>query len=805
LAYRSVVGTRGGTVVTASVCVQASDNTTSLLTVEYHERHHAVGNMTRSTTERSLQLQQSKIMEQVLRPLLLNQDKDLQFHVHVSVQAYDGQHDPFVCAFNTVAAAMHEHLQTPVAAASILLNQDIENTASVLLVAITTGEVLYVDVACTRGVIAQHVGTDAFARAHADIQGAIRAIEQMQLHGSKTEIPQSLRTTTIPSETVNSVRESLGLARIETYIDDADGVSVETTAAATSKRDDIINKAAEHCWNKLGLVVERLFRVDTVMAHGDGSNMTQAHVHNSNHQLPARSVLARRERIVQDEIRRCITEQKTFDETTLSNDDLTYLPAAVTDRLFQRAFSQSVELGWRADGRGLGAMRPVSFEAPALPDSVHGSSFYASGETRVICTVTLGAPREGQRRRNPLDLYTPVHNDNNVSVDLGKLPIGSLRFLQSEEEMENEATERRLISEQEATGDSGTLAESKQFFVQYDCPTFSGNQSTNRYMDALQNGTWVERAMASVLPEAGDFPYSVRATCQVTGFDGSDSTVAIGALSLALLEAGVPIEKLVAGVSVGLCRNNDGYPFLLDLTAAEEKLVSMVMRVAGTRDGLTALEMECKESVSIEIVLEAAQLALAGIQALLDETEATPTFANVEEASQLGPKETAPCVQVVHYDPARRRRLVGPGGVILRQMRDYYGVTLDLTQEGHCLICGPSHDMVEQAKVVVKELVTDAVVGHVYKGIVIEILDFGAIIEVNRNEEGILHVSEIMPDADPGSHPDGTIAFAKQYLEVGMELDVMCIAVNPMGGQVKLSRRDLLKRKSRSQTVSRLN
>jgi polyribonucleotide nucleotidyltransferase len=161
------------------------------------------------------------------------------------------------------------------------------------------------------------------------------------------------------------------------------------------------------------------------------------------------------------------------------------------------------------------------------------------------------------------------------------------------------------------------------------------------------------------------------------------------------------------------------------------------------------------------------------------------------------PKPSAPRVEVVRFDPQRKRDLLGPGGVVLRQLEDRYGASLDLTQEGQCLIFGNDRTMVSQAKAAVMDLVCDVLEGEVYEGTVIELHDFGAIVELLRNKEGILHVSQMnLPkdDTDSGgrrsggsSDSDGTLGLIRQHLQIGQRIGVRCTAVDPINGKIKLS------------------
>lgn len=195
-------------------------------------------------------------------------------------------------------------------------------------------------------------------------------------------------------------------------------------------------------------------------------------------------------------------------------------------------------------------------------------------------------------------------------------------------------------------------------------------------------------------------------------------------------------------------------------------------------------------------MIEALNLAKAGRIEILDMMDKQCSAAFDGSLSRNEPKESAPRVEVVRFDPQRKRDLVGPGGVVLRQLEDRYGVALDLTQEGQCLIFGANRAMVEKARATVMDLVADVMEGETYIGTVIEIKDFGVIVELLRNKEGILHVSEMSTDPDEARrHSEGNLGFVRQQLQVGQQIEVLCIGVDPVQGTVKLSRKALLEKK----------
>lgn len=222
----------------------------------------------------------------------------------------------------------------------------------------------------------------------------------------------------------------------------------------------------------------------------------------------------------------------------------------------------------------------------------------------------------------------------------------------------------------------------------------------------------------------------------------------------------------------------------------------MDFKIAGTLKGVTAVQLDVKQPLPIEVLIKALHLAKSGREAMLKlmQDQTFDAFGGFYCRPEL--KQSAPRVEVVRFNPLRKRDLVGPGGIVLRQLEDRYGVSIDLTQEGQCLLFGPNRQMVEKAKWTVMDLVADLVEGEVYTGTVIEIKDFGAIIELLRNKEGLLHISELSTDDDEARrHPGGNAGFVTHHLKIGQKIEVLCIGVDPVQGSVKLSRKALLERK----------
>ncbi|KAL3909156.1 MAG: hypothetical protein SGILL_008198 [Bacillariaceae sp.] len=254
--------------------------------------------------------------------------------------------------------------------------------------------------------------------------------------------------------------------------------------------------------------------------------------------------------------------------------------------------------------------------------------------------------------------------------------------------------------------------------------------------------------------------------------------------------SGVPIKAPAAGVSIGLADNGSRQRLLLDLTGTEDHYGQMDFKIAGTADDVTAFQLDVKKPLSLSIISKALELARDGRREMLNEMKAQSQLSSGGDLSDLLPrsdlKPSAPRVEVVKFDPVRKRDLLGPGGVVIRQMEDRFNVSLDLTQEGQCLLFGDDREMVKRAKAAVMDLVSDVEVGVTYQGTVIEVRDFGAIIELLRNKEGLCHISELAERDQIRNHPSGNLGLVSELLQVGEKIDVVCTAVDAVQGTIRV-------------------
>jgi polyribonucleotide nucleotidyltransferase len=301
-----------------------------------------------------------------------------------------------------------------------------------------------------------------------------------------------------------------------------------------------------------------------------------------------------------------------------------------------------------------------------------------------------------------------------------------------------------------------------------------------------------------ILPPVGEFPYTIRMTSEVTSSNGSSSMASVCGATLSLLDAGVPIKAPAAGISIGLATNGSN-ELLIDLTGTEDHYGQMDFKIAGTKDEVTAFQLDVKQPLSLTVVADALEFARQGRIEILKEMSVQSEKTSEGAVSGLRPradlKSTAPRVEIVRFDPVRKRDLLGPGGVVIRQMEDRFNVSLDLTQEGQCLLFGDDVAMVKKARAAVMDLVSDVEVGLTYEGTVIELRDFGAIIELLRNKEGLCHISELATREEIRNHPSGSLGLVNELLHEGQKIDVVCTAVDVIQGTIRVRPASKIKKK----------
>jgi polyribonucleotide nucleotidyltransferase len=349
---------------------------------------------------------------------------------------------------------------------------------------------------------------------------------------------------------------------------------------------------------------------------------------------------------------------------------------------------QILDKGERADGRGLDDIRPITCEVGVLPRT-HGSALFTRGQTQALAVVTLGTSRDEQR----ID-----------SID----------------------------SREEIT---------KSFMLHYNFPPFSVGEArpyrgTSRR--EIGHGNLAERAVQALLPAYDDFPYTIRIVSDILESNGSSSMATVCGSSLALMDAGVPIKGAVAGVAMGLIKEGDEVAVLTDILGLEDALGDMDFKVAGTRKGVTSIQMDIKiEGLTVQIMSEALQRARKGRMHILD----------VMEQALAGPRsdlsQYAPRIVSIQINPEKIGEIIGPKGKTIRAIQDESGATIDIDDSGLVKIAAVSGEAGARAREMIEAIVADPEVGRIYEGPVKNTTTFGAFVEIMPGTEGLCHISEL--------------------------------------------------------------
>ena len=353
-------------------------------------------------------------------------------------------------------------------------------------------------------------------------------------------------------EAQNNLPRNKAVKVNEDYIN---GLKTELGLSLSSKvnnKDSIIDKTNE----AIQLVEDRL--LPAALKHFNGTQIAQ--------QYQSKVARGTRERLLRDEVSRIISSE--YDSSTF--DEKQYLTDVTAKNLFCHAMREAAFNNQRSDGRQIDEVRPITISVPIFPESVHGSCSFSRGSTQVICTTTLGSPKEGLPISDALE-YESGELKRNENYDETKLPVGCIRSTRNETSLLSDLNSRKVIADREHTGESGTLNDVQQVFLHYDFPGYAtGEISSNKGSSRREigHGALAERAILSAMPPASIFPYSVRITSEVTSSNGSSSMATVCGATLSLLDAGVRMLAPIAGTSVGLVidENEGKHSLLLDLT-----------------------------------------------------------------------------------------------------------------------------------------------------------------------------------------------------------------------------------------------
>jgi polyribonucleotide nucleotidyltransferase len=421
---------------------------------------------------------------------------------------------------------------------------------------------------------------------------------------------------------------------------------------------------------------------------------------------------------IHDEILAAIPEEE---------EDRRRLATRAFERLRERIFRDDILVRRRRpDARKFDQIRTITCEVGVLP-RVHGSALFTRGETQSLSTSTLGTKEDMQR----LD----------------------------------------LLFEEEAF---------KRFMLHYNFPPFSVGEV--KFLRGpgrreIGHGVLAERALANLLPPESDFPYAVRVVSDILESNGSSSMATVCGGSLALMDAGVPIKSACAGIAMGLVVEGSQYAILTDIAGAEDHYGDMDFKVSGTRQGITALQMDIKVSgVSIAMMREALAQARKARLEILDIMDQTLSSARPEISA------FAPHLYVLNIPTDKIRDLIGPGGKKIRSIIDATGVKIDVMDDGKVHVFASNGTSAKDALKMIRDLTATAEIGKTYLGKVVRIADFGAFVEIFPGTDGLLHISEIA---------EQRIRSVRDELKEGDHILVKVLGIE--GNKIRLSRKAVLR------------
>jgi polyribonucleotide nucleotidyltransferase len=392
----------------------------------------------------------------------------------------------------------------------------------------------------------------------------------------------------------------------------------------------------------------------------------------------------------------------------------------------------------RIDGREKDMVRALDVRTGVLPRT-HGSALFTRGETQALVTATLGTERDAQ------------------VID----------------ELMGEYTDR--------------------FLFHYNFPPYSVGETGmvgSPKRREIGHGRLAKRGVLAVMPNQSEFPYTVRVVSEITESNGSSSMASVCGASLALMDAGVPIKAAVAGIAMGLVKENDDYVVLSDILGDEDHLGDMDFKVAGSRQGISALQMDIKiEGITREIMqvaLNQAKGARLHILTVMEEAINRPR----EEISEFAPR-----IHTIHINPDKIKDVIGKGGSVIRALTEETGTTIEIDDDGTVKIAATDSSKAEAAIRRIEDITAEVEVGRVYQGKVTRIVDFGAFVAIGGGKEGLVHISQIA---------EKRVEKVTDYLQLGQEVPVKVLEIDRQG-RIRLSIKEAVSTEKPTETETQIS
>ncbi|MDQ3521559.1 MAG: polyribonucleotide nucleotidyltransferase [Gemmatimonadota bacterium] len=423
-------------------------------------------------------------------------------------------------------------------------------------------------------------------------------------------------------------------------------------------------------------------------------------------------------------VRSAVVDELAGDHTDLAAADVSPVFKEIEK---QELREQILATGRRSDGRGVDEVRPITIEVGLLPRT-HGSALFTRGQTQALGVATLGTQEDEQRVE---------------SID-------------------------------------SPMEQKKSFMLHYNFPPFSTGEAkpmrgTSRR--EIGHGNLAERALEALLPAYDEFPYTIRIVSDVLESNGSSSMATVCAGSLALMDAGVPMRAACAGVAMGLIKEGDRVAVLTDILGLEDALGDMDFKVAGTREGITSIQMDMKvEGLEVELLTDALTRARRARLHILDEMEKALPAARPEMSRY------APRIITIKVNPSKIGEIIGPKGKTIRGIQEATGATINIDDDGTVRISSVSGEAGERARRMITGMTEEPEVGRIYEGVVKSTTAFGAFVEILPGTEGLCHISELA---------EGRVANTEDVVKRGDVVRVKLLAIDEKG-RLRLSRKAAL-------------
>jgi polyribonucleotide nucleotidyltransferase len=712
------------------------------LTVDVEERMYAAGKIPGGffkregrPTERAILT--ARMIDRPIRPLWPSGYKN-EVHVVCTTLSADlvTAHD-ILCINGASAALMISPLPFlgPVGAARVgringefVVNpplQAIEEESTLDLIVVGTREALTMIEAGAEEIPEDEI-LEAFEIAHAEIVKICDAQEDLRRQAGKPKYLDPELTAELESQHADRIRERI----VAEGLREAAGAVEEITnelapeLSMDSSEEDILRQIQVRA--SLDTILERV-RLQVVEQYvrdqfeDDLRALTEAEQDSKALKSAKRHLLF--DRIVESvELPFPVGPATVEGEGPVVKDSLTkqYVKKAA-EAIYKQLVRQKIAVDKRRpDGRAAEDIRPVTCEVSVAPRT-HGSGLFQRGQTQIMSLLTLGTAKEGQRI------------------------------------------------------DDLSLESDRRFMHHYNFPPYSvgetGFMRGPKRRD-IGHGALAQRALEPMIPSLEDFPYTIRIVSETLESNGSSSMGSVCGSTLALMDAGVPIKAPVSGIAMGLVKEGDEHVILTDIQGAEDHLGDMDFKVAGTRDGITALQMDIKiTGVTQEIMRNALEQAKRAREFILDKmAEALP-----ETRTQLA--EHAPRISTVKIDPEKIGMIIGKGGETIRALEGDYDVQIDIEEDGTILIYATEGTKANAAIEAIEALTKEPEVGDTYTGKVVKTTEFGAFVELKKGTDGLLHVSNVGP---------GRVGHIEDVIERGDVLDVIVQEVDKQRGRIGL-------------------